>query len=368
MEHELHYPHLRTSANDILLDPPRLVQDFQSQPASLDAVLRQQCGPGLPALLQAAKLLGSGKRVLITGMGASMCASIPFENLLCSLGVEVVVVEAAELLHYRHKGYRDAVVLMVSRSGDSVEVIKLIELLKGRHAIIGVSNESSSTLALKADVPLLIGSMADEMVALQSYTGTLLTLHLLAGAVANRLDEARAEVEAVLPDFSAFIATNIEQLGSWDAFLDPAFPVYLLARGPSYASASEGALLFNEIAKAPAVSMLIGSFRHGPVELVDRNFRGLIFAGDRSTRHLNLALAREITRFGGRVRVIGSALKGSDDFEWRQLPSVPEPLAPLFEIVPVQVAAIHLAQLRGVPLGSFRYVPQVARDEATLRP
>lgn len=368
MEHELNHSDLRTSTNNMLMNPPRLAQDIQSQPASLARVLQQQCGPGLPALAQAAKLLCSGKRVLITGMGASMCASIPLEIFLCSFGIEAVVVEAAELLHYRNKGYHDAVVLMVSRSGDSVEVVKLIELMKGRLPIIGVTNEPCSTLFRKADIPLFVDSMADEMVAIQSYTGTLLTLHLLASSVANRLGKACEEIEPLLAGFSELIDTNLEQLLSWDTFLDAALPVYLLARGPSYASASEGALLFNEIAKATAISMPIGSFRHGPVELVDRNFRGLIFETDRRTRHLNLALAREIAHFGGSVQVIGPALENSEGWGWRTIPSVPEPLTPLFEIVPVQVAAMRLAQLRGVPLGVFRYVPQVAKDEATLSP
>jgi glucosamine--fructose-6-phosphate aminotransferase (isomerizing) len=41
-------------------------------------------------------------------------------------------------------------------------------------------------------------------------------------------------------------------------------------------------------------------------------------------------------------------------------------LAPLFEIVPVQAAALRLAQLKGMAVGSFRYTPQVTRDEATF--
>jgi glucosamine--fructose-6-phosphate aminotransferase (isomerizing) len=41
-------------------------------------------------------------------------------------------------------------------------------------------------------------------------------------------------------------------------------------------------------------------------------------------------------------------------------------LAPLLEIVPVQVAAMRLAELRGVVVGSFRYTTQVTRDEGSI--
>ena len=59
-----------------------LARNILSQPQSLHSVLQHQCGDGAAALAQAADLLGSGRRVLITGMGASLIASIPFEYFL----------------------------------------------------------------------------------------------------------------------------------------------------------------------------------------------------------------------------------------------------------------------------------------------
>jgi hypothetical protein len=34
--------------------------------------------------------------------------------------------------------------------------------------------------------------------------------------------------------------------------------------------------------------------------------------------------------------------------------------------VPVQVAAMRLAELRGMVVGSFRFAPQVTRDEGSI--
>jgi len=350
------------------LNPPRLAQDIQNQPTSLARVLLHHFGEGLPQLKEAALLLGSGRRVLITGMGASLFASIPLEVCLCSCGVDAVVVEAAELLHYRYQGFRDAVVIMVSRSGDSVEVTKLLATLGGRLPVIGITNELDSTLSREANVILNVDNMPDEMVAIQSYTGTVLTLHLLGHAAVHRLDPAREEVEVLLPLLSQLIDSSLEEIRNWDDFLDSGATVYFLGRGPSYSSALEGSLLFNEIAKVPAVGMTAGSFRHGPVELVDQSFRGIIFVPHGRTAHLNLALAHELKRFGGRVQVIGPPTKDTRDLDWRETPNAPETLAPLFEIVPVQVAAMRAAQLRGIPVGLFRYTARVARDEERLHP
>ena len=345
---------------------PRLAEDIQAQPASLACVLQRQCGKGRDELLRAASLLRSAKRVVITGIGASMFASIPLENLLCSRGIDAVTIEAAELLHYRGNAYRDAVIIMVSRSGESIEIVKLLSTFKGRLPIIGVTDGAASTLTRKADLSLHVGSLPDEMVAIQSYTGTLLTLHLLGMTVVDELSAAEEEAEALLPGISSLIATNLDEVRRWDSFLEGGVPVHLLGRGPSCGSALEGALLFNETAKAPAIGMLAASFRHGPVELVDQEFRGLLFAPRGRTCDLNVALAQDLTRFGGRVRVIGPQNEDSLGLEWCSTPPVPEMLAPLLEIVPVQVAALRLAQLRGITVGSFRHTPQVTRDEATF--
>jgi len=344
-----------------------LAHNILSQAESLSGVLQYQTGEGAAALVRAASLLRSGRRVLITGIGASLFASIPLEYFLCSEGIDAVAVEAGELLHYRHAGFRDAVAIVVSRSGESVEVARLLKLLKGRQPIIGVSNEPQSLLARDADVSICVGSLADEIVAIQTYTGTLLTLHLLASAVGDRLDETKETMSTWMPAFSQLIETSMNNLGQWDTFLSPNAPVYLLARGPSCASAYEGALLLNEVAKSVAVGMATAAFRHGPVEVVDEDFRGFVFAPQGKTRNLNLALAHDLARFGGRVRVVGPSLgTPASDTQGCEVPAVPEMLAPLFEIVPVQAAALRLAELRGILPGSFRYAPQVAVDEATF--
>lgn len=294
-----------------------------------------------------------------------MYAAIPFEYLLCSHGIDAAVVEAAELLHYRQESCRDSVMVLVSRSGESVEVVKLIAAVKGRVATIGVTNDPGSTLAREADISIQVGSLPDEMIAIQSYTGTVLGLILLSGAAVNELEAIGKEVEAVLADLPRFIASSLDGIGGWDEFLEGRL-VYCLGRGPSCASAMEGALLFNETAKAPAVGMQAASFRHGPVEVVDAGFSGVIFAPRGRTRELNLALARDLSRFGGQVRVIGPAGADANGLLCYEAPVVPEMLAPIVEIIPVQCAALRLAHLKGFKIGTFRYTPQVTRDEASI--
>jgi glutamine---fructose-6-phosphate transaminase (isomerizing) len=341
----------------------RLAQDIQDQATSLSCVLTQCFGDGLPSILQAAELVKSGRQVFITGIGASMFASIALQYCLWSRGIAATLIEAAEVLHYCHAAYSDAIFIAVSRSGESIEITRLLDIVKDRQPIIAVTNEPTSTLAREADITLHLNSPPDEMVAVQTYTGTLLTLYALVSAMDTRPELFKEEVNTIIHQLPQWVSGLLQKRDGWDSFLRVDTPVYLLARGASYASASEGALLFNEIAKIPAVGMLTASFRHGPVELVDSTFRGLIFAPQGPTQALNLALARDLVRFGGKVRVIGPPKGDASAIDWYSVLAVPELLTPLVEIIPVQVAALRLAELRGIPPGSFRYAPQVAVDE-----
>ncbi len=295
-----------------------------------------------------------------------MFAGVPFEYGLCSLGIPTFLIEAGELLHYRHEACTGSVVIVVSRSGESVEVAKLATLLKGRVPIIGISNNPASVLATQSDVSINIGSRPDEMIAIQSYTGTLLTLHLLAAGVARTLSSELYSLASVLSQFPGLIDRELEDINSWDDLLGLNSPVYVLGRGPSYASVLEGALLFHETSKAPAVGMHAASFRHGPVEMVDSRFAGIVFAPTGRTRDLNLGLARDLIRFGGNVRVVGPNGPECEGLQMRRTPDVPDTLAPLFEVIPLQCAALRLAQLRGLEIGAFRYTPQVTRNESSF--
>jgi len=45
------------------------------------------------------------------------------------------------------------------------------------------------------------------------------------------------------------------------------------------------------------------------------------------------------------------------------VPEVSECVAPLTDIIPLQVAALRLALVKELEIGKFRFAPQVTRDE-----
>lgn len=340
------------------MNKPQMPEDIRNQPASLAGVLDHQFGAGENALGLAATYVSAARRVVVTGMGASLFASMPFVSGLTGQNLNTTIIEASELLHYQTETCRNSVVVLVSRSGESIEVLKLLPILRELGATaIGVTNEPGSTLAQSADVPLFVNSQNDEMVAVQSYTGTVLALLLLAGAALGRsVDDLRQEAKAVVRECADLVSSFLDGDYDWRDFFDGTCVVHVLGRGPSVASVHEGALLFNETAKLASVAATPGAFRHGPVEIVDGTFRAILFATHERTRELDYGFASDLSRMGAKVNVVAAG--GT----W-PIPDVPEFYLPLVEIIPVQVAALRAAELRGVRPGQFRYVAKVTSTE-----
>jgi glucosamine--fructose-6-phosphate aminotransferase (isomerizing) len=341
----------------------RVLQDILAQPESLARVVDYQTTEGRGAMAEVACRLRAGRPILVSGMGASLYAAMPFAYQLAEAGLPATVVETSELLHYQPEVVRNAVIVLISRSGDTVETQRLLPLLKERGACIaGVTNEPASTLAREADYTILVGSRRDEMVAVQTYTGTVAALLMLGCAVSN--SDCRRGLDCFIAGWRPALERHLMESDRWRPFFADTPVVYLVGRGPSLGSAHEGALLFHELAKMPAVAMSSGGFRHGPVEAVDANFRGLIFATQPRTERLEIALAGEIARFGGSAVLVGGREIPDSLPSWPVV--APGCLLPLAEIAPVQIAACRLAEWRGLTPGQFRFASQVTSSEESF--
>jgi glucosamine--fructose-6-phosphate aminotransferase (isomerizing) len=349
----------------LLSDPFReitltdILDNIRSQPANLARVADYQLGAGHPALTSAADKLRRAQQVVFTGMGSSLFAGVPAARALCRRGIPAQVVNTAELLHGDYPAFGKAAVVLVSRSGESVEVMRVLPLLKAQGTtLIGITNVPDSPLARESDYVVLMHSDADQMVSIQTYTATVLVLRLLSAAVTGELGaEFCRRLDSSIAAMSAAMPAWIAESPAWPDFLEDAPVVYLLGRGDSQAAMMQGALMFNEVAKTPSVAMEMGLFRHGPVEVVNERFRAIVFTPTDAMHDLNMGAVQDLSNLGGQVRHIGP---DATDLCWRM--PVAE-FASLMEIVPVQLVACHLARRRGITPGQLLITSLVTRDE-----
>jgi fructoselysine-6-P-deglycase FrlB-like protein len=141
-----------------------LVENILAQPEAIRTVAAYQFGEGEDALLQSSALLRSSRRIILSGMGASLSACIPVAHYLASKGVLAPVIETSELLYsYARVLDENTLVILVSRSGESVEVTKLLPILKQRKVtVIGVTNVPGSTLESNSTQSVYLQSPPDQ--------------------------------------------------------------------------------------------------------------------------------------------------------------------------------------------------------------
>ena len=340
---------------------PGIYDEIRSQPEVIRQTL-QSITAALPALAPYAADLKSGRQVIITGMGGSFAAGTLAQFGLIENGVQAVTVESSELLYHAHHLIKsEPLVVMISQSGESREVVRLLEELDKRQAqcpIIGITNTPDSTLAQRSTHTLLIQAGEEKTVSTKTYTCTLTALVLLTAALtgwdtAPQVEQAAHAIETALPDWEMQAKHIAERIGK-TTFIE------FLGRGASRASALTAALVTKETAKLPTEGMVGGQFRHGPLEVLAPEITVAIFMGSGIERSLNETLAADIEARGAAVIRIGSALEHDLGFN---IPPLDDFVMPIAEIVPVQLLAAELAAQRGFPVGEFRYGTKITTTE-----
>lgn len=337
------------------------LSDVHAQPDLLEAALRTHLAAG-SQLEGAAKALrdAAPRRIIITGMGSSFYSAYPAMLKLFAAGLPVTHIELAELLHFGHQALtRDTALIVISQSGETIEAVRLLNDRHPQALLIAVTNNPNGTLARHAAhvIPHLAGP--ERAVATKTYTTSLLALQVLASRLVG---EAPAQIaDQILPSIEA----QRKLIQQYDAMTLPEEwrrpgAMTFVGRGPSYATALAGSLLFKETARIPADALSSAQFRHGPLEIAGPGHRAVICAGPGATFAYDMRLADELHACGSDVWLIGPMTTS------RRYPTVALPplaFAPLAEIIPLQLAARAMTLANGLVPGEFARIGKVTDSE-----
>src|SRR5258708_6083676 len=154
------------------------LQDILRQPDELRTVIELLGGEGRKTLETAASTVRAARHVYLTGIGASYNAALGAASHFHSAGYPVYLLDAAELLHSASIP-SDSVLIVLSRSGGSVEIVKLLEKAQAAQAkVVGITNFPDGTLAQQADIRLVLPVKPDHGISANTYVS------LAAGAAA----------------------------------------------------------------------------------------------------------------------------------------------------------------------------------------
>ena len=313
----------------------------------------------------------AGRTLVFTGMGSSYDACYPAVAELARAGIAAVMLDAAELLHFRTGMLRPSTMLVaVSQSGESVEVVRVaagVARQAERPAVVAITNGTANTLTSMADLSVDTGAGKETGPSTMTFAGSLVVLGALArmlggtppGEALERL-ATDAELAAVAIEGLLGDADLPERLVSW---LGDRATVVILGRGPGRAAAEMGALTIKEAVGMPVESLQTGQFRHGPLELAGPGLAAVVIATEPETLALDLTLADELLATGtGVLLVTTDDRPGSGAMRIATGP-LERALAPAVSILPCQLLAWRLAGLRGRDPGAYYRAAKVTTHE-----
>jgi len=337
------------------------LHDLLDQPRALEQTL-SGLGVSKPLHQLAAGIQkGKFKTVVLTGMGSSFHALHPLNIELINHGLTAMMVETSELVHYKSRLFGPrTLIVAVSQSGQSAEVVRLLEINRGKSSIIAVTNTPDSPLAKRADAAILTQAGKEFSVSCKTYVTALMALTFLGDVLCKRDPQrSRQELKAASPAVEGYLEkwkSHVQDLGQ---LLRGIRHLFLVGRGASLAAVGTGALIVKESDHFHAEGMSSAAFRHGPFEMLSDETFVLVFAGENKTRELNQRLLEDVREQQGRAELVGEG-GASSPFV---LPAAPRCIQPILEILPVQMITLALAAQAGREPGRFELATKVTTRE-----
>jgi glucosamine--fructose-6-phosphate aminotransferase (isomerizing) len=203
----------------------------------------------------------------------------------------------------------DALCLAISQSGASPDLVATAQAARSRGArLVALVNAEGSPLAALAHVELPLRAGPERSVAAtKSHLAAVAAIAQLVGCWDQ--DETLEGALRALPDaMSGALALDWRPLAG---VIEGAPSLYVVGRGPGFASAQEMALKFKETCGLHAESYSAAELRHGPMTLARDGFPVLLLAQDDGTRADVEALAGILIDQGARVALAGGFAAGA---------------------------------------------------------
>lgn len=349
------------AVRDLQIIEGKYLQDILDEPRALEATLAN-LAPS-PALINLAQRLAEGKfhRVVLTGMGSSFHALHPLNLQLISHGFTAVMVETSELVHYKSRFFDPkTLIVAVSQSGQSAEMIRLAEVNRKCSEVIAVTNTPQSPLVQHATAALFTQAGAEFSVSCKTYVTALMVLKFLGDIFCQRDPKhSHRELKKVPLAAGAYLNRWRQHVELLAKTLRSIKHLFFVGRGASLAAVGTGALTVKESDHFHAEGMSSAAFRHGPFEMLSEETFVVVFSGDEKTRDLNQRLLFDIQQSGGLAELIGQHSSVGPFC----LEDYGDSIRPILEILPVQMITIALAALATREAGKFERAAKITTTE-----
>src|SRR5882724_5279655 len=309
----------------------------------------------------------SAKKINIVACGTSWHAGQAGKFMIETLARVPVEVDYASEWRYRDPIVEpDTITLVISQSGETADTIAAQREAKSKGSktlaicnVVGsmVTREAAGTIYTHAGPEIGVAStkaFTSQLTALY-----LFALHLGEQRGAMSADQAKEAIQELtrIPGKLEHLLTREEECEDLAKEYSRSQDFLFLGRGIHYPIALEGALKLKEVSYIHAEGYPAGEMKHGPNALIDENLPVVIIATRDPKDSLSMTRYEKTCSNLKEVKarsgvIIALATEGDEDIKEAAdhvlyVPSAPEELLPILEIVPLQLLAYHIAVRRG---------------------
>jgi glutamine---fructose-6-phosphate transaminase (isomerizing) len=330
-----------------------LETELREQPAALERLLDRQGNRAR----EIAGIFGRDdvKYVLIASRGSSGNAA-RYAQYLLGRAHRVPVVFATPSLYTIYEQpprLEGAVVVGISQSGASPDVASVLaEARRQGRPTVALTNDPDSALAQEADFVLLLEAGNERAVAAtKTYLNSLGAIAMLFAATDGPVAEAElARMPTVLEEQ---IELSIATAPPLDEYGD-AVGATVVARGVNYGTAFEIALKIRELSGLVVEAYSPADLMHGPIAAIREGWPVIVVAPTGPARPSVEGLVLPLLERGARIIAVSdvAAVLRRAQTRLPLVARVPEWLSALTAVIPGQLTALRLAQLRGLDIDS----------------
>ncbi len=286
--------------------------------------------------------------VFLVGCGSSYHACLTASYIFSEIAkLHVNVVLASEFKNYKHFLKDKTLVIPVSQSGETADVLEAVSIAKNHGCrIVSVVNVVGSSLHRNSYRSLLMNAGPEICVlSTKTYTSQVALLTLLAYSVAGKYENGKKELKNLYTLVYNLTSKNTrEHIKELAKKLKNKEHLFTIGRGLEYSTSLEAALKIKEGSYIHAEGFAGGELKHGTIALIEKGTPCIVFTSQKHEKEI-LSNAMEIKSRGGEI--IGIAPENNEIFDF--FIKVPEValLNSICQIIPIQILAYQLAILRG---------------------
>jgi glucosamine--fructose-6-phosphate aminotransferase (isomerizing) len=323
------------------------------------------------------------RRINIVASGTSRHAGMAGQFMVQDLAGVPVDVDYASEFEYRNPLIgRGEVTIVITQSGETADTTAAQREAKAKGSrTIAISNVIDSTIAREADgVLYTLAGPEISIASTKAFTAQMAVLFLFAlylGQTRGNLtkEQVREHIRELL-DLPGKTQKVLESASLAEEAADKYYlaqDFLFLGRAIHYPIAMDGALKLKEVSYIHAEGYPTGETKHGPNALIDYSIPIVIIATcDRNDPGSVMRYERTVSNIKGfteqSATVIAIASAGDERVaeladQTIFVPQASELLAPILEIVPLQLFAYHVAVRRGLDVDRPRNLVKSVKVE-----